>query len=64
VVEDGLVLAAGFFKSVGKDSEACGVEFAGWQGTLFVGGCGKAGHVRRPPGGVEGDGAEGVAGIA
>jgi hypothetical protein len=38
VFEDGLLLAAGLLKGVGKDSEPCGVEFTRWQGTLFVGG--------------------------
>jgi hypothetical protein len=61
VSEDGWFLAACLLKGVGQHSKACGVKLARRKGTLFVGGCGKAGHGRRLPTGIESDRAEGAA---
>jgi hypothetical protein len=46
VGEDGVVGAACFLQGVGEDGEAGGIEMAGRQISLFVGGLGQAGHVK------------------
>jgi hypothetical protein len=53
--------AASLFEGVGEDGEASGVEGAGREGAVFVGGLGQGDHLGRPPGGRESDRAEGVA---
>ncbi len=59
--EDLLVGAAGFFEGVGENCKAVGVQGAGGQGAIVVGGRRQCRHGGGLPGGVEGDGAEGVA---
>jgi hypothetical protein len=58
MLQQGSIGAAGVLKSVRKDREADSVKVAGRQDTLFVGRCGQAGHGRREPSGIEGDGTE------
>ena len=60
VIEDGGIVATGFFEGVGKDGEAGGVQFAGGQGTLFVGGGGEVSHGWGSASSVDRCGSEGI----
>jgi hypothetical protein len=55
------ISAASFFKGISENGQACGIQFARRQGTLFVGGAGKGSDGWSAPGGVDSNGAEGVA---
>jgi hypothetical protein len=60
VPQEFAVGAAGVFEGVGQDREAAGVEGAGGQFPLLVGGLGERHHLGRLPRGGDGGGAEGV----
>ncbi len=61
VVQDVGVVAARFFKGVGKDGETGGVKRPGWQDAVLVGGMGKSNDGGRLPCRLQGGGVEGVA---
>src|SRR5262249_41317628 len=61
VREEGGVGAAGFFQGIRKHGEPGVVQQAGGEKAVVVGRLCELQHVGRPPGGGEGDGAEGVA---
>src|SRR5262245_51721315 len=61
VVQEVGVVAASFLEGIGKDGEACGVEFARRQSTVVVDGSGKSDHGGCLPCMIDGGGPEGVA---